>query len=482
MPEPMDPDRAPSTQAARDRAQAALDAERGAAARNRDGQFATPSALAAQLVAMALEAHGPGPVALLEPSVGTGALVSALLEAGAPVEAMLGVERDARFVAAARALWGGRGLELRCADFLALPAEPRFSLLLANPPYVRHHHLDAETKARLRAAAARLGVAASGLMGLYGYFLLLGGAWLRPGGAAAWLIPAEILDVDYGTNVRAFLAERWTVLRVHRADPRDPLFGDALVSSALLTLQNAPPPPGHAVRFTAGGSPDAPASEAWIPQARLGGGARWPPVEPGEGERLGDHFLVRRGLVTGGDAFFVRRDPGELPTEHLRPLLPSPRHLRADEVRARPDGGPDLPAPRWLLDCDLPPERVEAEHPAIWALLAGAPVEVRHGYLCSRRSPWYRQERRAPPPIVVSYMGRGERPFRFVRNRSRAVAGNTWLCLYPRQPMSEAELDGWWRRLSALPVEALTRIGRVYGGGLHKLEPGELLGLRVDRG
>ena len=67
----------------------------------------------------------------------------------------------------------------------------------------------------------------------------------------------------------------------------------------------------------------------------------------------------------------------------------------------------------------------------------------------------------------------------FVRNRNRAVADNTWLCLYPRQPMSEAELDGWWRRLSALPTEALTHIGRVYGGGLHKLEPGELAALRL---
>ena len=86
-------------------------------------------------------------------------------------------------------------------------------------------------------------------------------------------------------------------------------------------------------------------------------------------------------------------------------------------------------------------------------------------------------------------MGRGgksdDRPVRFVLNRSNAVVTNSYLMLYPRpfleqillnNPQLEFEL---WRSLNEISADSLRGEGRVYGGGLHKLEPSELASLPV---
>ena len=89
-----------------------------------------------------------------------------------------------------------------------------------------------------------------------------------------------------------------------------------------------------------------------------------------------------------------------------------------------------------------------------------------------------------PPPFLCNYMGRpsaaGRRPFRFILNRSRAVAGNGYLMMYPKPELEEMMGDDpdlkrrVWEALRAIPMDALIAQGRTYPGGLHKLEPREL--------
>ena len=56
------------------------------------------------------------------------------------------------------------------------------NLILANPPYVRHHHLQRNDKERLQSLAYQMaGVRVNGLAGLYVYFLLLATAWMGRG-------------------------------------------------------------------------------------------------------------------------------------------------------------------------------------------------------------------------------------------------------------------------------------------------------------
>ena len=116
-------------------------------------------------------------------------------------------------------------------------------------------------------------------------------------------------------------------------------------------------------------------------------------------------------------------------------------------------------------------------------LQTGKDRGIPEGYLASRRSPWYSQEKRQPAPFLCTYMGRtgkGRNPFRFVWNQSQALAPNLYLLLYPKGPLQAAlRADRKlypvvFDALEAIDPNAFLREGRVYGGALYKMEPKEL--------
>ena len=84
-------------------------------------------------------------------------------------------------------------------------------------------------------------------------------------------------------------------------------------------------------------------------------------------------------------------------------------------------------------------------------------------------------------------MGRGDsskKMFRFILNRSDAITTNVYLLLYPKKDYSRCLTDAdllnnVWNALREVSAEQFVMKGREYGGGLHKLEPKELLDVVV---
>lgn len=289
---------------------------------------------------------------------------------------------------------------------------------------------------------------------------------------------------------------------MHRFDPEDVQFTDALVSSVVIAFTKAPPPAGHCVQLTSGGRLPEPQLVHSIPLSDLRPQSKWGPrfsrpVVPRNGSgavTIGDLFRVRRGLATGANDFFILKRQAAralgLPEAFLRPILPSPRHVPGPCIDRLQDGFPAGLPPLVLIDCDWPIEKVRQRHPALAAYLhQGEQQGIAQRYLPGHRTLWYRQEQRPPAPILCTYMGRqsGGRAIRFLRNKSDTTAPNVYLLLYPRSSLAAVckkdskVLDRLFAELIDVAAD-LTHGGRVYGGGLNKIEPKELESIELPGG
>jgi adenine-specific DNA-methyltransferase len=342
----------------------------------------------------------------------------------------------------------------------------------------------------------------NGLTGLYCHFVALSHTWMAQGALAIWLIPSEFMDVNYGRSLKEYLLKHVTLIRIHRFDPKEVQFDDALVSSAVVVFRNARPSARHTARFTYGGRLTEPSQTRVLPITDLRPEMKWTRLVLASAThattngqaKLADLFTIKRGIATGANDFFVlaelQAEKLGIPRRFLRPILPSPRFLPDDEIDADNKGMPLIDRRLLLLDCSLPEDEIRREHPRLWAYLQeGCSRDLRERYICAHRQPWYSQEERDPAPLLCTYMGRageGKGAFRFILNHSKAIAANVYLMLYPKPPIARILRDRpdalrlTWTALNAIPWDELLSVGRVYGGGLHKMEPKELAAAPAD--
>lgn len=476
-----------------------LDARKTQLERNMLGQFATPGALADEILGYSKTLLSTAEnVSFLDPAIGTGAFYSAFRSMFAEdrISDALGFEIDSHYNDPATQLWSDSNLTLVHGDFTKQVPIPRFNLIICNPPYVRHHHLKNAEKERLqRISFQSSGMKLSGLAGLYCYFLGLAHAWMDEGGIAGWLIPSEFMDVNYGQEIKRYLLNNVTLLSIHRFDPNEAQFSDALVSSAVVFFKKSLPQKEHLVTFSFGGTLLQPFLSSKINTSDLANELKWtrfPKAKVRIKEnrpKISDFFQVKRGIATGDNGFFIlnRKQIASqgLPIDAFKPILPSPRYLLENEIFADSAGLPLIERQLFVLDTKLPLSEIEEIYPSLFEYLEQAKSRgTLERYICLHRKPWYSQDNRPPAPIVCTYLGRSDNksghPFRFILNNSNATIANVYLAMYPIRILARALehnpglIRNVWRALNKLDPHKLLEEGRVYGGGLHKLEPKEL--------
>jgi len=480
-----------------------LDSNKTIDERRKLGQFATPISLACDIVSFGLNCMGNSEsIRYFDPAFGTGAFYSALIQEAdsRDISKATVVEIDSHFADAASKLWDNHDIRIINNDFTDLEPDDRYNFIICNPPYVRHHLIDNNNKAKIIAKTEKAsGIKLSGLAGLYCHFLLQSVQWMDDDAIAGWLIPSEFMDVNYGKAIKDYLLSEVELFRIHRFNPKDVQFGDALVSSAVVWFRKKKPTNQH-VTFSYGGSLALPQEYKSVTVATLRKESKWTRF-PHQAQRvinqgtpkLKDYFSVKRGIATGSNKFFILEESRiielGLPFEFFRPVLPSARFVKAVEIESDTLGNPILPQRLFLLDCRLSENEVKENYPQLWQYLETGKDSVANGYLCKSRKCWYFQEQREAPILVCTYMGRStnERSsaFRFILNNSKATVTNSYLALYPNKNLTE-QFDETpslkrtvWEMLNSTTAGRLLEEGRIYGGGLQKIEPKELLNIDV---
>lgn len=457
------------------------------------GQFWTSEWVARAMVGYAVSG---GSDQVFDPAVGAGAFFRAAkgMQAGLGHRLVLcgtEIDRQALREASASGLCGADLEKVEIVDFLQYEPPTKFKAIVANPPYIRHHRLGPEVKARLRHLAVRLlGCAIDGRAGLHVYFLLHALELLAPAGKLAFIVPADICEGVFAEQLWSWIARRFRLDAVVTFAPDASPFPSVDTNALILLITKTEPresffwarclkaPTPQLEEWLRSGcailpSGDLEVSHRNLSEALVTGLSRPASCDSRSAATLGDYARAVRGIATGCNEFFFltrgRAKELALSPEFLRKTIGRTRDVKEDRIREETLDALDAAGRPTLLFS--PDGRSKEQFPeAIRHYLAEGEADgVNKRTLIATRRPWYKMETRDPPPILFAYLGR--RNCRFIRNLAGVVPLTGFLCLYPRR-RDRAFLEGLWKVLThPRTVANLACVGKSYGGGAIKVEP-----------
>lgn len=458
------------------------------------GQFWTPAWLAE---VMAAWVTAEKPAVLFDPAVGPGTFFAAARRAGFPGR-FAGYELDATVMCEGEAL----GLKspdfynVTVGDFIASNGSERHAAIISNPPYIRHHRLDEARKAELRQLATRiLGFAPDGRTGLQLFFFLKCLDKLAPGGRLAFLLPADVCEGVSSAAVWNRIAELFRVEAVMTFTQDAAPFPAVDTNAMVFLLSKLPPAPRltwmqvrerdrNALSKALQTRRSTKAVECLQRETAeaIETGLSRPPRSTPSGIPLRRFASVVRGIASGANEFFFLtraqvRTHGLDEAMFLRALGRTrdcqASVLRSSDLENLEAGG----RPTWLLNIQT---NAESLSPSLRAYLQRGEQEHLHERALIRtRRPWFKMERRVPPPILFAYLGR--RDCRFILNEAGVVPLTGFLCVYPLEPGKENARKLWTALNHPDTIANLAFAGKSYGGGAVKVEPRQLDSLEIPR-
>lgn len=457
------------------------------------GQFFTPEPIAL-FMADAISAVKPATV--LDPGIGGGVLLGAV----GPGPRRFGCDIDPAAVRIAReslALQGG-DLEIVEGDFLPSGDWPfsiqAFDAVISNPPYIRHHNLTKKQKALAKHYSILMGTTVSSLAGSYVYFFLEALERLTEGGRLVFITPTEFLDVRYGAALKQVLLnycdlDEILVLKM------DELAFDGVLTTSAITIATKKVKPSRKFRLS-----EATFDGVEVTRLRsvdLDGNEEkaslpWTPLLPSRAEKilplikgrtaqLGNYARIRRGIATGDNSFFcmtqVDVDKWEIEPEYLVPVVVGSKDIPENGIaltksfwEERTTAGGRV----WLLWCHKPKAELSGTN-VLRYIEHGETLKLPERFNCKTRKPWYGVEKVAPADFFVTYMSRDKA--RFIRNELGARCMTSLLNIWAKDGVNVDDLRSILD--DDANAEILREFGRTYGGGLGKIEPGDLRTLPV---
>ncbi len=460
--------------------------------KKRLGQFFTPPAVARFMAAWLV--GNPACRAILDPAVGLGMLLRAILEQpGSERYALRGYDIDPIVLAQAASVFAQAdhaNVQLLNQDYLFSHWDQQYDGIICNPPYVKFQHYQ-NRSAAIKELQNRLGVTLSGFTNIYSMFLLKSIHQLAHGGRAAYIVPSEFLNADYGTTIKRYLLKCKMLRYVLIFDSSSTIFDNVLTTSCILLFAND----DHADTVTFTNTPavddlaDLAGQLAAYPAAELTGQTiRQQDLDPDIKWRayyqkrhgnsytnlvpLATYGKIVRGIATGDNDYFTfdtqKMRSFAIPKTCLLPCITKATQANASFFTRHHFDDLQRQGKRVLLFNAIEP----ADRQVQAYLALGEEQGVHRRYLTSHRTPWFALEHRPPAPILVTAFNRNG--LRFVRNEAEIRNLTCFHGFYvnllamPRLDLLMAYL------LTDVSRQILDDDRREYSGGLQKFEPNDL--------
>jgi adenine-specific DNA methylase len=368
-----------------------------------------------------------------------------------------------------------------------------FDVVVGNPPFIRYQTFPEPHRSLAMSMMVEQGLSPNRLTNIWVPFVVAAVASLRPGGRLALVLPAELLQVTYASQLRSFLTDRFE--RIDIVACNELFFEKAeqevvllLADGALASASDANPcrvtmTEARTLGAITSHKPAVVLADAQ-PKTIRHDNEKWLKYflsereialmralrDGGVAADLSAHASIDVGVVTGKNEFFVLTSyqVNELGLEgHTAPLVSRSAHLKGARV-GKADWNAMAAAGDRVHLLNLKPDGGKLSAALARYIRFGEGNEVHKGYKCSIRDPWY-----AVPSVWTpdGFLFRQIYDFpRMALNQAGATSTDTIHRLTSKKEKPERVISNTYTWLTAASAEIE---GRSYGGGVLELEPTE---------
>lgn len=364
---------------------------------------------------------------------------------------------------------------LEVQDFLAVSNDPKlkFSHILMNPPFIRHHKLEDSTK-KIN-SLEKWGIIISKKSDMWAYFVLHSLQFLKKKGSIAAILPWSFIQAGYAKPIQNILKENFESIEIIVLGKH--FFDQAQERVIILHGKNFGTPSKH---ISIGYSYEIPTDRNFLIDIDRSDFDQSPwnllflyqykdalnkirdKIQINE---LGDFANIKIGTVTGANSFFIvdsnTIQEYQIQKSILKPIITNSKNLRNLSI---------ISVANWKKYLLMIPEQLKLEDGLKKYVRDGESIGLEKRYHTRKREIWYSIPPQKIADAFLPYMTK-EIPF-LILNSSQVLSTNSVHQVFFKEDINENSRKwiqfSMFSSISQLSIELLAK---TYGGGILKIEP-----------